>query len=276
MIGETIELEALKTTPQGMYLLTEGDKEILLPNKYVPVSLRVGDKIEVFIYTDSEDRPIATTLEPKVKLNSLAILKCVDVNKFGAFFDWGMEKDLLVPFSEQSYKVRAGEQYLVYLYKDNLTNRLVGTTKVGRYIKDNKVELKSGDQVNVLVTGETEIGYQLVVENLHFGMLYKNELFKPISIGEQFKAFVQRVREDNKIDITLNSAKLNEVEVLANKIYERLLKEKGAINISDKSAPEVIYSNFGVSKKAFRRAIGLLYSERKIIIHPQSIVIVED
>ncbi len=276
MVGETVELEALKTTPQGVYLITKDEQEILLPNKYVSASLKMGDKIEVFIYTDSEDRLVATTLEPKVRLNAVAYLKCVDVNKYGAFFDWGMEKDLMVPFSEQAIKVKAGKEYLIYLYRDEKTNRLVGTTKVAKYLKENRVEFKNGDKVNLLVSGETEIGYRVIVEGKHFGMIFKNEVFKPIQLGEELTGYVQRVREDNKIDITLNSAKLNDVEVLANKIYERLLKEKGALNISDKSDPKIIYEAFGVSKKAFRRAVGLLYSERKITINPQSIVLVEN
>ncbi len=274
-IGQILELEALKVTPQGVYLITKDDKEILLPNKYVPADLEMGDKIEVFIYTDSEDRPIATTLEPKIKLNECAFLKAVDVNNYGAFFDWGVEKDLLVPFSEQFTKIVAGKKYLIYMYKDALTNRMVGTTKFGKFIRENKVEIEPGDEVNLLVSDETEIGFKVIVNNKHYGMLYKNEIFREIHVGDQLKGYLQRVRADNKMDITLNSANLSEVEVLANKIYERLLKEKGKLNFSDKSAPEVIYSEFQVSKKAFRRAIGLLYSERKITITPESIEMVK-
>lgn len=276
MVGETVSLEALKTTPQGVYLITDKAEEILLPNKYVPSYLKMGDKIDVFIYTDSEDRIIATTLEPKVKLNSLAFLKCVDVNRFGAFFDWGMEKDLLVPFAEQATPVKGGKSYMVYMYKDDVTQRLVGSTKIGKYIQQNELTLKQGEQVDLLVSGETDIGYKVIVNSKHYGMVFKNEVFKKINLGEEMKGYVQRIRKDNKIDITLNSSKLNDVEVLANKIYEKLLKEKGAINVSDKSKPEEIYNAFGVSKKAFRRAVGLLYSERKITINPQSITLVED
>ena len=274
-IGQILELEALKVTPQGVYLITQDNKEILLPNKYVPADLEMGNKIEVFIYTDSEDRPIATTLEPKIKLNECAFLKAVDVNNYGAFFDWGVEKDLLVPFSEQFTKIVAGKKYLIYMYKDALTNRMVGTTKFGKFIRENKVEIEPGDEVNLLVSDETEIGFKVIVNNRHYGMLYKNEIFKTIHVGDQLKGYLQRIRSDNKLDITLNSANLSEVEVLANRIYERLLKEKGKLNFSDKSAPEVIYSEFQVSKKSFRRAIGLLYSERKIIITPESIEMVK-
>ena len=273
-IGQILELEALKDTPQGIYLITDEDNEILLPNKYVPDDLKIGDKIEVFVYTDSEDRPIATTLEPKIKLKQCAFLKAVDVNQYGAFFDWGMEKDLLVPFSEQFLRVVAGQRYLVYLYKDEVTNRMVGTTKMGRFIKENKLEIKTGDQVDLLVSGETEIGYKVIVNNKHYGMVFKNEAFKTINIGDKLTGFLQRVRKDDKLDITLNSASLSDVEVLANRIYEQIIKNEGKLNFSDKSAPEIIYKEFQVSKKAFRRAIGLLYSDRKIKITPEDITLV--
>ena len=275
-IGQILELEAVKDMPQGVYLINDEGQEILLPNKYVPTDLKIGEKIEVFIYTDSEDRVIATTLDPKIKLNEFAFLKAVDVNQYGAFFDWGMEKDLLVPFSEQFERVNGGKTYLIYLYKDELTNRMVGTTKMGRFVKTNKLEIKTGDQVDLLVSGETEIGYKVIVNNKHYGMVFKNEVFKPIKIGEELKGYLQRIRTDNKLDITLNSSNLSDVEVLANKIYERLLKEDGKLNFSDKSAPEVIYKEFQVSKKAFRRAAGLLYKERKILITPESITLVKE
>jgi predicted RNA-binding protein (virulence factor B family) len=274
-IGQILELEALKDTPQGVYLITDEGNEILLPNKYVPADIAMGDMVEVFIYTDSEDRPIATTLEPKVKLNQCAFLKAVDVNDYGAFFDWGMEKDLLVPFSEQFLRVTAGKRYLIYLYKDEKTNRMVGTTKMGRFIRQNELALKTGDQVNLLVSGETDIGYKVIVNNQHYGMVFKNEVFKPIEIGEKLKGYLQRVRKDDKLDITLNSSNLSEVEVLANKIFERLLKEDGQLNFSDKSTPELIYKEFQVSKKAFRRATGMLYKERKIVITPENITLVK-
>ena len=274
-VGQILELEASKVTPQGIYLINEEQEEILLPNKYIPADLKLGEMVEVFVYTDSEDRPIATTLEPKVKMNTCAFLKCVDVNQYGAFFDWGMEKDLMVPFSEQFLRVTAGKRYLVYLYLDKVTSRLVGTTKMGRFIRQNKVEIKAGDQVNLLVSGETEIGYKVIVNNKHYGMVFKNEVFQKIEIGDKLKGFLQRVRKDDKMDITLNSSSLTDVEVLANKIFERLLKEGGKLNFSDKSAPEVIYKEFQVSKKAFRRAAGILYKERKIVITPEDITLVK-
>lgn len=273
-IGHFVELEAIKTTPQGIYLITDEQKEILLPNKYIPRNLEIGDKIEVFVYTDSEDRPIATTLTPKVKINQVALLKAVDVNDFGAFFDWGVEKHLLVPFAEQFVKVEKEKNYIIYLYKDEVTNRMVGTTKYSRFLKNNVVELNIGDKVKFMVSGQTDIGYKVIIEQKYLGMIYKNEVFTTIRLGDELVGYVRAIREDNKVDVSLNSSSIDEIEVLANKIYEKLLKEKGSINISDKSNPDEIYQMFQVSKKAFKRAIGILYSDRKIEINPNSIVLV--
>ena len=274
-IGHTVELEAIKTTPQGIYLITDEQKEILLPNKYIPRNLEIGDKIEVFVYTDSEDRPIATTLTPKVKINQVALLKAVDVNDFGAFFDWGVEKHLLVPFAEQFVKVEKEKNYIIYLYKDEVTNRMVGTTKYSRFLKNNPIELTVGDKVKFMVSGQTDIGYKIIIEQKYLGMIYKNEVFTAIHLGDELVGYVRTIRDDNKVDVSLNSSSSDEIEVLANKIYEKLLKEKGSINISDKSNPDEIYTMFKVSKKAFKRAIGVLYSERKIEINPNSIVLVQ-
>jgi len=275
-IGQVIELVMHKLTPQGVYLLTDEDEEILLPNKYVPLRYEFGDKIEVFVYTDSEDRPVATTLRPYIKMHECEFLEAIDVNSFGAFFDWGMEKDLLVPFSEQKERMEAGKKYLILMYKDELTNRLVGTSKIGKFIRQNRVEVRAGDKVNVMVSGLTDIGYNVIVENKYYGLIYKNEVFKPIRQGDKLKAFVTKVRGDNKLDLSLNSANLDETATLAQVIYEQLLKQKGTLNLSDKSNPEEIYATFKVSKKAFKRAIGLLYSERKIEINPKSITLLEN
>lgn len=275
-IGNFVTLEACKRTPQGIYLITDEKHEILLPNKYIPKWLEIGDKIEVFIYTDSEDRPIATTLIPKLKINEVKLLKAVDVTDVGAFFDWGVEKHLLVPFSEQFVKVEKDKNYLIYLYKDELTNRMVGTTKYGKFLKNNSIELNVGDKVNFIVSGQTDIGYTIIVDQKYLGMIYKNEVFKNIHLGDELTGYVRNIREDAKIDVSMNSASIDEIEILANKIYEKLLKEKGVINISDKSNPDEIYSMFQVSKKAFKRAIGVLYSERKITINPKSIVLAEN
>lgn len=274
-IGNIVELESVKTTPQGVYLITQEGVEVLIPHKYVPTDFEIGDKIEVFVYTDSEDRPIATTLIPKVLMHQCAFLKAVDITPVGAFFEWGVEKDLLVPYSEQFYKLEVGEEYAIYLYKDELTNRMVGSTKLEKHLKKNPINLTQGEEISLLVVQHTDLGYKVVVNNKHIGMLFENEVFRPIYIGDKLKGFVQKVRPDNKLDITLNSSKLDELENIANAIYETLLKEKGKLNITDKSSPELIYSTFKVSKKAFKKAVGILYSGKKININPDSIELIK-
>lgn len=276
MIGETHKLEAIKNTPQGIYL-SFGEEEILLPNKYVPKSLIIGDKLEVFIYLDFKNRPVATTLIPKVKMGEVASLKVFDVSDYGTFVEWGLEKHLLVPFSEQLTDMEPGKSYPVYLFKDDRSDRLVGSTKFERFFKENEAnDINEGDRVEGIVYAETKLGYKTVVNQSNLGLIYKNETFQQIQIGDVVEAQVKNVRPDNKIDLTLNSASLDEIDILANKIYEALLREKGGINISDKSSPELIYQRFQVSKKAFKRAIGRLYSDRKISINPQSITLAEN
>ncbi|HRN42928.1 MAG TPA: hypothetical protein PK649_12775, partial [Vicingus sp.] len=177
--------------------------------------------------------------------------------------------------AEQFVKVQKGGKYLIYLYKDELTNRMVGTTKYAKFLKSNPIDLAVGDKVKFMISGETEIGYKVIVEQKYLGLIYKNELFKKVELGDELIGFIKNIRDDNKIDVTVNTASIDEIEVLANKIYEKLLREKGSINISDKSNPEEIYDMFQVSKKAFKRAIGVLYSERKIQINPNSIVLAD-
>lgn len=273
-IGHIVELKILKTTPQGFYLITDEENEILLPHKYVPTAVEIGNKLEVFVYTDSEDRPIATTLIPTLQINQCAFLKAVDVTPIGAFFNWGVEKDLLVPFSEQLYKIEVGKTYLIYLYKDELSNRMVGTTKIEKHIKQNPIHVAQGDEVNLLVYQETDLGFKVIVNNQNLGMLFRNEVFKPIKVGDKLKGYVQKTRSDNKLDITLNSVKLSNLEDLSNKIYETLLKNKGKLLLTDKSSPDEIYSNFQVSKKAFKKAVGLLYSNKKVKLNADNIELI--
>lgn len=275
-IGQVVSLKSIKSTPQGVYLLTSEEFEILLPHKYMPKDAEIGDNIEVFVYTDSEDRPIATTLTPNILMHQCAFLEAVAITPIGAFFDWGVEKDLLVPYSEQFYKIEKGESYPIYLYKDDLTNRMVGTTKIEKQLKHHPIELKQGDKVTILVIQHTDLGYKVVVNNKHIGMLFENEVFRPIYVGDELTAFVQKVRPDNKLDITLNSSKLSELENISNDIYETLLKNNGKLNVNDKSSPEEIYAVFKVSKKAFKKAIGMLYKEKKILINDTNIELVKN
>jgi len=251
----------------GVYLHEEGDsKEVLLPARYVPDGLNPGDSIEVFIYNDSEDRLVATTERPYATVGEFAFLEVKDVNDVGAFIDWGLiAKDLLVPYSEQRMKMRRGGIHLVYIYEDIATERIVASARIDRFLGNVFPDYKPGDKVNALVYEQTEIGYKVIVDNLHRGMIYSNEIYRPIELEENVKAFVKQVRPDGKIDLTLNDIAVRRTADLSEDILE-YLRHPEAGSVSDKSSPERIRMIFNCSKKDFKKAVGHLYRERKIAI----------
>ena len=272
-IGKVNSLEVLKITEQGYYV---GDtvEEILLPNKYIPDGLEVGDMIDVFIYTDSEDRLIATTLTPKIMLDEIAYLEVKDTTSFGAFLDWGLEKDLLVPFKEQTERMERGQKYLVYMYLDDLTDRLVASAHINKFIEYDDIELEVGEEVNVLVGPETDIGYIAIIENLYRGLIYKNQIFKKIQPGDRIVAYVKEIRPDSKVDLSLEPLGVQSIEPNAQKILDKLKKEDGKLMVHDKSHPDDIRNLLGMSKKNFKRSIGSLYKQRKIKILEDSIELI--
>lgn len=269
-IGKFNYLEVLKITEQGYYV---GDavEEILLPNKYVPEGLEVGDFIDVFIYNDSQERPVATTLKPKIELDQIAFLEVKHVSTHGAFLDMGLEKDLFVPFKEQINKMEVGQSYLVFMYLDELTDRLAGSAHIGKMLEFEDIELEVGQEVEILVGNETEIGYVCIVEDLYRGLIYKNQIFKSIQPGDRTTAFVKEVRADNKIDLSLEPIGVESIEPNAQKVLEKLKASEGKLNVHDKSSPEEIQSVLGMSKKNFKKAIGSLYKNRQIKINDDSI-----
>jgi len=203
-IGKTNKLRALRLTPPGMFLAEDGneDEVVLLPNKYIPDHLRVDEEIEVFIYRDSEDRIIATTLEPKIRLHEVACLEAKDVNDHGAFLDWGLEKDLMVPYREQLRKMKKGEKYLVYLYIDEDTNRLAATSKIDRFLERDELTVKIGDQVDLLIGDLSDLGVNVIINGIHKGLIYHNEIFKKIHTGDKTIGYIKDIRDDNKIDVS--------------------------------------------------------------------------
>ena len=269
-IGKFNNLEVLKITEQGYYV---GDsvEEILLPNKYVPEGLEVGDFIDVFIYNDSQERPVATTLKPKIELDQIAYLEVKHVSSHGAFLDMGLEKDLFVPFKEQTTRMEVGEGYLVQMYLDELTDRLVGSAHIGKLLEFDDIELEVGQQVDILIGNETEIGYVCIVDNLYRGLVYKNQIFRPIKPGDHTTAYVKEIREDNKIDLSLEPIGVESIEPNAQKVLDALKSSGGSLPLHDKSNPEEIQSVLGMSKKNFKKAIGSLYKQRQIKILDSSI-----
>lgn len=250
----------------GAYLSRPAeDEEVLIPGRYLPDDAHVGDELKVFVYNDSEDRPIATTEHPYATVGEFAYLEVTQVNDVGAFLDFGIPKDLLVPFSEQRIRMRRGGIYLVYVYLDKVTNRIVASSKIDKFLGNVYPDYKPGQRVSALVIDHSEIGYKVIVDNLHKGMIYSNEIFQPIEVEETITAYVKQVRDDGKIDLTLNDRAVRRQGVLAERILE-YLASPDATPIGDKTAPEVIEMIFSCSKKDFKKAAGHLYKDRRIII----------
>ena len=271
-LGKYQTLEIRRIVDFGAYLSVPGeDTEVLIPGRYLPENMQVGDSLEVFVYKDSEDRPIATTERPYATVGEFAFLSVNAVNDTGAFLDWGLPKDLLVPYGEQRMRMRRGGIYLVYIYVDKATGRIVATTKTDKYLGNVFPDYKLGDRVQALVVEHTDIGYKVIVDNLHTGMIYSNELYRAIEIEEMVTAYVKQVRDEGKIDLTVNEKAVVRQSDVAERIMNHLSKENAA-PISEKMSPDIIDMAFHCSKKDFKKAIGHLYKERMVVIAPDGTV----
>ena len=274
-IGKTYKLKAVKKLDFGVYLDAEDLYEVLLPKRYVPRDLEMGDEIEVFLYLDSEDRPVATTEIPKVQLGEFAYLPVVDVNNTGAFLDWGLTKDLFVPFGEQHRPMEMGRSYIVYVYLDKVKGRLTASSKIDKFLDDERPHDFTPQQaVKLLIANSTDLGYKAIIDNSHWGVLYSNEVHQRLSFGQSIDGFIKRVRDDGKIDLSLQGGKETRDK------YERIilgyLKQQGGFaQVHDKSDPKVIADLFGMSKKAFKKAIGGLYKQKIINIEKDGINLVK-
>lgn len=265
-IGKHHTLTILRETSVGLFLGNEEEEEVLLPNKYCPNEYEIDDQIRVFVYLDYAERLIATTLEPKILLDEFALLQVSMVTEVGAFLDWGLEKNLLVPFREQRERMIEGRWYVVFMMLDEKTDRLFATNKIEKHLQNEALTVDEGEEVEILVLRKTDLGYSVIIENFHIGLIYDNEIFEEIRVGNRRKAFVKRIREDNKIDISLQAIGYdNFIDANTQKILSKLSANNGFLALSDKSSPEIINEHFGISKKAFKKAIGGLYKERKIV-----------
>jgi uncharacterized protein len=269
-IGDYNELEIIKQVDFGIYLDSD-DGEILLPQKYVPEDFRVGDFLRVFIYRDSEDRIIATTLQPKAKVGDFAALEVKQTSNYGAFLDWGLEKDLFVPFQNQREKMQPGKKYVVYVYLDENSDRIVATAKYEKYLDKEPEGLAEGDQVNLLIAGFTDLGVKVIIDNRYMGILYKNEVFRRLEVGDETTGFIRKIREDNKIDVSLQRSGYAEVPDAAGQILQKLKAAGGQLPVTDNSSPEAIYEALGMSKKTFKKAVGSLYRNGTVELHPNYI-----
>lgn len=272
-IGQHQELTILRHTSVGLYLGDEeGEEDVLLPNKYCPVNFDIGEKLRVFVYRDYEERKIATNLEPKILMHQFAFLRVASVSNVGAFLDWGLEKDLMVPFREQRQKMEEGRWYIVYLDLDTVTDRLFATNKIEKRLKNETLTVAEGDAVNVMVMKKTDLGFSVIVNQQHEGLIFESDIFTNLNIGDRITGYVKQIRDDNKIDISLQPIGFeNFNDPNCEMILGKLTANKGFLPIADKSTPEEIYETFGISKKAYKKAIGTLYKQRKIILQPDGI-----
>jgi predicted RNA-binding protein (virulence factor B family) len=270
-IGKYNKLEVFRRSPHGMYLMDEEGEEVLLPNKYVADTLEIDDEIEVFIYKDSEDRLVATTARPKIQLHQFACLEVKAVTGVGAFLDWGLEKDLMVPFSEQHRKMDAGRRYVVYMYEDEQTNRLVATSKLDQFLEKENLTVEAGEKVKLLIASPAPRGFYAIINNKHWGLVYANEIFQPIRVGDEMVGYIKHIREDKKIDLSLQQQGFANVEPNAQKVLQMLKRNDGFLPLHDKSHPDMIQGQLGMSKKTFKKAIGGLYKQHLIRIESDGI-----
>ncbi len=257
--GQKHRLVVNRISDFGLYLANDEGDEVLLPNRYISLTQQEGDEVEVFVYHDSEDRLVATTEEPLAMVGDIAYMKVVDKNLHGAFLDWGLYgKDLFLPNRNQQGAVVVDKHVIVYLYEDNITGRCVATTKFKSLVNNDIMELQPRDEVDILVASESEIGYRTIINNRHWGMLYKNQLFRPIAVGDRMKAYVRRITEDHRVDLTLSQQGYREVKNSAEILYDLIKENGGSLPINDNSAPEQVARVTQMSKKLFKRSLGVL------------------
>lgn len=270
-IGEYSKLTIIRERDQGIYLADQDGDEVLLPNRYVPESFMIHDELEVFVYLDNEERPVATTDRPHISVNEFALLRCNQINKYGAFLDMGLVKELFCPFKEQAFKMKAGQWYLVYCYLDEETNRLVASSKTKRFLDNSGLTVKKFDEVDVIISHPSEIGMNVIVNKKHAGLIHKNDIYTELSIGDTLKGVVKKVRPDNKLDIVLSQIGYKSIEPNADLILKELNDNSGFLNLTDKSSPEDIKEMLKMSKKSFKKAIGNLYKQKLISIKDDGI-----
>lgn len=270
-LGKTNRLSILKNSDFGIFLDGQNLGEILLPKRYVTPDMKPGGEISVFIYLDGEERYTATTDKPIAEVGQVAFMKVKSIEKAGAFLEWGIMKDVLVPFSEQKVKMEPGKFYIVFLYVDKITERITASMKLEKFIHKSPPDYLAGQRVNGIVVQSTDLAYKAVIDDHHFGLLYKNEVFKPLMVGQKLTLYVKKVRPDGKIDLSAEAPGHVKLDDNSQKILDRLTHEGGFLPFHDKTDAEVIYRHFGISKKVFKASIGQLYKQRKIEILPHGI-----
>ena len=273
-IGQFNTLTIDRDTQVGLFL-TNGKEDVLLPNKYVPKVFEIGEELTVFVYLDHEERPVATTLVPYIFLNEFALLRVNYINQIGAFMDWGMEKDILVPFKEQARPMEKGKRYLVYLYLDEKTNRLVASSKTNQFLDNENITVEKGEEVDLIISHITEIGINVIINQKHKGLVYKDEVYDDaIRTGDKMKGYIKLVRPDGKIDVSLHKQGFENIEPNSEIILNELRASRGFLRLNDNSNPEDIKTVLKMSKKTFKKAVGHLYKEKLIEIKEDGIYLI--
>lgn len=273
-IGEYHNLEIIREAEQGLYLADTEGNEVLLPNRYVPESFKIWDTLEVFVYLDNEERLVAVTDKPYIIPGEFAVLRCNQVTDIGAFLDWGMLKELFCPFKEQAFKMKKGGWYLVYCFIDEKSNRLVASSKTNQFLDNKNLTVQQFDEVDLIVSHPSDIGMNVIVNKRHTGLIFKDDIYQELSIGDRLKGVVKKVRPDNKLDITLGKIGYRNIEPNAETIMHELEDNGGYLNLSDKSDPETIKEVLQMSKKNFKKAVGALYKQRLIEIKDDGIYLI--
>lgn len=270
-IGLMNQLEVVKEVDFGVYLDGGEHGEILLPKRYVPENCKPGDVLDVFIYLDSEDRLVATNEKPFAMVGEFATLKVVSTTPVGAFMDWGLPKDLMVPFREQQFPMEEGRNYLVFLYVDDESQRIAASSKLDKFVDNLPVDYEEGEEVNLIIAGKTDLGYKAIIDNSHWGLLFKNEIFQPLKIGDKMPGYIKNIREDEKIDLMLQKPGYEKIDSIAQSVLDKLKAAGNFMPANDKTDPTLISKMFGISKKNFKKAIGSLYKQRLITIEEDGI-----
>jgi len=272
-IGVYHTLKIDRETKVGLFL-TNGKDDVLLPNKYVPNDFIIGEDLTVFVYLDHEERPVATTLKPFISLNSFAVLKVSYINKFGAFLNWGMEKDLFAPFKEQARPMEKDKRYIVTMYLDKQTARLAASSKINQFLDKEPLDIEVGQEVDLMVSHITEIGINVIINGKFRGLAYQNEVFETVSPGYKTKGYIKTIRPDGKIDVSFQKQGFEAIDDSAQQVLEALKQNDGVLRLNDNSHPEEIKSVLKMSKKTFKKAIGSLYKQKLIDINNQGIQLV--
>lgn len=273
-LGKFNILKVVKTVDFGLYLDGGDEGEVLLPKRYVPEGTKPGDELNVFIYLDNEERLVATTLTPLVQVGQFAYLEVAWVNQYGAFLNWGLMKDLFVPFREQKARMEVGKKYMVHAHVDEDSFRIVASAKVEHFLSKEKADYKPGEDVDILIWQHTNLGYKAIIDDKYSGLLYENEIFQPLQIGMRLTAYIKQVREDGKIDLMLQKPGMGKVEDSAKVLLDYIRQHGGKTSLNDKSPAEEIYRELGVSKKTFKKAVGDLYKKRMIVLTDEGMALV--